>query len=129
MVKRIKRRKKGMPDTTVCVECYQGSCCREGVEADLFEVSRILEKDLDIPRPWFQYVGRDKRFPSGYKFATLLKKKRCIFQNGRMRCLVYEIRPRFCEEFPLENGKKAPYYHALCHHAKQRRSLKKRGTK
>jgi Fe-S-cluster containining protein len=119
LAKGIKKSGKNFPDTSVCVTCYQGSCCREGVEADLFEVARILERSLDIPKPWFKYVGRDKEFPSGYKFETILRNKRCIFQNDAMRCMVYEIRPRFCEEFPLESGEKAPYYHVLCPHGKK----------
>lgn len=126
MSRSSKRRKSnpGLPDTAVCIECDQGTCCREGVEVDLLEVARILERPLDLPKPWFKFLGRDKKFPSGYKFTTLLKNRRCIFQNGRMRCRVYEIRPRFCVEFPFEEGKKAPYYHSLCHHAKKKRKKK-----
>lgn len=115
----MKKNKSKVHDLRLCGECLQGSCCRLGVEVDLFEVARILEKKLDIAKPWFQYLGRDKMFPSGYKFTTLTRNRRCIFQNDVMRCLVYEIRPRFCEEFPLENGKKAPYYESLCHRAKK----------
>ena len=103
-----------------CEICYQGTCCREGVDADLFEVSRILEMGLDIPKPWFEFLGKDKRFPSGFKFGTVLKKGRCVFQDERWRCRIYAVRPRFCVEFPLEGGKIAPYYHALCHHAKKK---------
>lgn len=125
-VKKIKHaRAKNMPDTTVCVTCYQGSCCRYGVEADLFEVARILEEPLDIPKPWFQFLGRDKRFPSGFKFETIVRNRRCVFQDEKMLCRVYEIRPRFCVEFPLEDGGKAPYYHSLCHHAKRKNKRKK----
>jgi Fe-S-cluster containining protein len=84
-----------------------------------FEVARILKEPLNLSQPWFEYVGRDRRSPSGYKFTTLVKNRRCIFQGHDWRCLVYSVRPRFCAEFPLENGKKAPYYHELCHHGKK----------
>ena len=120
MGKENKSHKKESPAIVVCRECGQGACCRDGVEADLFEVARILEESLDISRPWFQYLGRDKRFPSGFKFTTLVRHRRCIFQNAQKRCMIYAIRPRFCEEFPLENGKKAPYYHKLCYHGEKR---------
>ncbi len=118
---RHKRKKKSIPDTTVCTECYEGTCCREGVEVDLLEVARILELPLHIPKPWFEFLGRDKSFTSGFKFGTVLKEERCVFQDRSMRCSIYEIRPRFCVEFPLEAGKKAPYYHSLCHHARRKR--------
>jgi Fe-S-cluster containining protein len=104
-----------------CRLCSFGACCAEGVEADLFEVARILQQPLDIPKPWFDYLGRDKRAPSGYKFSTIVRKGRCVFQNDEFRCLIYPVRPRYCVEFPLEDGKKAPYYHHLCYHGKKSR--------
>lgn len=114
------------PDLKLCKQCDKGACCRQGVEVDLFEAARILKLDLDIPRPWFDYIRRDKRFPSGYIFSTVLKKRRCIFQDDNMRCRIYKIRPRYCEEFPLENGKTAPFYKHLCHHPKAHRKNKKK---
>lgn len=123
-------------DLKLCKVCDQGSCCRHGVELDLQEVADILKRHLDIPKPWFAYLGRSKDFPSGFRFTTLLKNKKCIFQDDIKRCRIYPIRPRFCVEFPLEDGKRAPYYHALCHRAKKsrrqksvNRSQKKRKTK
>ncbi|MDD5019425.1 MAG: YkgJ family cysteine cluster protein [Candidatus Omnitrophica bacterium] len=108
-------------ESVVCRGCGLGRCCREGVEVDLFEAAEILKRPLDIPRPWFIYQGRDKRFPSGFVFSTVLRHRRCVFQNEQMRCVVYDIRPRYCREFPLEDGRKAPYYHHLCHHAPRRK--------
>ena len=113
--------RQGKVDRIVCMDCYQGMCCRDGVEVDLLEVARILEQPLNIPKPWFEFLSRDKRFPSGFKFTTILRNRRCVFQDERMRCRIYEIRPRFCVEFPLEDGRKAPYYHSLCQHAKKKR--------
>ena len=118
---KAKLRHRGVHDLTLCGVCTQGACCRDGVEVDLFEVARILQKPLDMPKPWFEYLGQDRRFASGFKFSTLLKRRRCIFQDKDRRCRIYEIRPQFCAEFPLENGRPAPYYRALCHRAKKRR--------
>ena len=107
----------------VCQACSFGTCCSEGVELDLLEVATILkEANLSLPKPWFSYLGRDKSFPSGYKFTTLVREGSCIFQDRENRCRIYPIRPRFCVEFPLEGGKKAPYYHELCYHGKKRRA-------
>ena len=115
----MKKQQNKKPHLPVCRACALGACCAEGVEVDLFEVARILKEPLDLAGPWFEYLGRDKYFPSGYKFTTRVKNRRCIFQGHDRRCRVYTVRPRFCAEFPLESGKKAPYYHRLCHHGKK----------
>ncbi len=125
MSKKIDHEKLKIHDLKLCKECFLGSCCRWGVELDLLEVAQILQKRLDIPKPWFEFLGRDKRYPSGYKFSTMVKNRRCIFQADNRRCLVYEVRPRYCSEFPLEDGKKAPYYHSLCHRGKKLAKEKK----
>ncbi|MBI5873929.1 MAG: YkgJ family cysteine cluster protein [Candidatus Omnitrophica bacterium] len=127
MKKKFDHKKLKIHDPALCKECFRGSCCRWGVETDLLEVAQILEKRLDIPKPWFEFLGRDKSFPSGYKFSTLLKNRRCIFQDDNMRCRIYEVRPRFCSEFPLEDGKRASYYDELCHHARAKKKKKKKG--
>lgn len=113
------RKRKDLPK---CMACAVGSCCSEGVELDLLEVAEILKRSPAIPKPWFEYLGRDKTFPSGFKFSTITRNRRCVFQDDSMRCRVYPVRPRFCAEFPLENGEKAPYYHHLCHHGKKKRT-------
>lgn len=102
-----------------CRLCGKGKCCREGVEVDLFEVARILKTKLDIPKPWFRYLGRDKSFPSGHKFSTVIRNRRCVFQNDQMRCAVYNIRPTYCAEFPMEDGKIAEFFRVLCHFGKE----------
>jgi Fe-S-cluster containining protein len=112
----------GIHHPRLCKDCAVGACCREGVEVDLFEVSRILKKvSLDIAQPWFYYLRRDKSFPSGFVFSTFLRDGRCVFQADDRRCRVYALRPRFCKEFPLENGGKAPEYHRLCQHGRRHR--------
>ncbi|MFH0877885.1 MAG: YkgJ family cysteine cluster protein [Candidatus Omnitrophota bacterium] len=107
-----------MTKKPVCRGCGFGTCCRHGVELDVFEVARILKKKLDIPKPWFEFLRRDSRMPSGFLFTTTVRNRRCVFQEKTGTCLVYDARPRYCREFPLEGGKKAPYYHHLCYHAK-----------
>ncbi len=124
----MKKRGRHKPDLALCSECYRGTCCRQGVEVDLFEVAQILKMKLDIPKPWFVFLSRDKRTPSGYKFSTLLKNRRCIFQDDNMRCRIYEVRPRYCAEFPFEDGRVAPFYRDLCHHSKKRRKSKRKNT-
>ncbi len=108
-------------DPQRCRECKVGSCCSDGVEIDLLEVARILRKDPDIPKPWFRYLSRDKRFPSGFRFTTVTRGRRCVFQGVDRRCAIYAIRPRFCREFPMEGDRLAPQYPYLCHYAKMRR--------
>lgn len=107
-------------DPVLCGQCTLGACCRFGVEADLFEVADILKLDLGISKPWFHFLRRDRRFPSGFVFGTELRDRRCIFQGPDRRCRIYSVRPRFCREFPLEDSRRAPDYLILCHRAKTR---------
>ncbi len=121
----IHHKKAGVHHPQLCQGCRVGSCCAEGVEVDLFEVSRILKESVvGIPRPWFYYLRRDRTFPSGFVFSTILRHGRCVFQAPDRRCRVYSVRPRFCREFPLESGAKAPEYHRLCQHGKRHRKKK-----
>ena len=122
----IDHKKLKIHDPALCRECTLGACCRYGVEVDLFEAARILAKDLAIARPWFHFLRRDKRFPSGFVFGTNLRKRRCVFQGHDRRCVIYDVRPRFCREFPLEDNRRAPDYLILCHRAIAKR--KKRGV-
>ncbi|MFA5315518.1 MAG: YkgJ family cysteine cluster protein [Candidatus Omnitrophota bacterium] len=114
-----------MRHQVACRACGLGRCCRDGVEVDLFEAARILKRlqrqPLGPVKPWFRYLRADKRFPSGFVFSTVVRDKRCVFQGKDMRCRIYPVRPRYCREFPLEDGRVAPYYHQLCHHAPARR--------
>ncbi len=119
-------KRAGVHDPDLCRRCVVGSCCCDGVELDLFEVARILRRDPDVPRPWFRYLSRDKRFPSGFRFTTTVRNRRCVFQDADRRCVIYDIRPRFCREFPLEGGRRAPLYLYLCHQAKMKRRARAR---
>ncbi len=124
--RKVNHKKLKIHDPVLCRECVVGACCRYGVEVDLFEAARILKLSLDIPRPWFHFIRRDKRSPSGFVFGTVLRERRCVFQGHDRRCRVYALRPRFCREFPLEDGRRAPYYLSLCHRAKSKRKGAKR---
>jgi Fe-S-cluster containining protein len=122
MTRKIDHKKHGIHDLKLCRICDKGACCREGVEVDLFEVARILKRTLTIAKPWFHFIRRDKSSPSGFVFDTVVRGERCVFQAADRRCRVYNIRPRYCREFPLEDGQRAPYYHSLCHRAKRNRA-------
>jgi Fe-S-cluster containining protein len=124
-VRKKSKRSGGDVNLQLCRSCYLGTCCREGVETDLFEAATILKLSLDIPKPWFQFKGRDKRSPSGFTFSTAVKHRRCIFQDENRRCRIYDVRPRYCREFPLEDGRKAPYYHQLCHFGFKKKARKR----
>jgi Fe-S-cluster containining protein len=127
MHKKIAHHKKaGVHHPRLCQACQVGACCREGVEADLFEVARILKSArLDEPKPWFYYLRRDRSFPSGFVFSTVVRHGRCVFHAPDFRCRVYTVRPWFCREFPLESGAKAPEYHRLCQHGRRHRKNKR----
>jgi len=115
------KKRPSVHDPDLCRQCAVGSCCCDGVELDLHEVARILRRDPDVPKPWFRYLSRDKRFPSGFRFTTTVRDRRCVFQTADRRCVIYDIRPRFCREFPMEGPRLAPQYPYLCHQAKMRR--------
>jgi len=118
---KIDHRKLGVHDLRLCRLCNLGRCCKDGVELDLLEVARILKRGPDLPQPWFRYLSRDRSFPSGFRFTTVTRHRRCVFQNENRRCVIYDIRPRFCREFPLEGGARAPEYLYLCHRARRKR--------
>jgi len=98
----------------ICETCLNGSCCRDGVDADLEEAKKISKLKLKLKRPWFQDLFRDKDMPSGWAVAIIIKNGRCIFQKKDKRCSIYKYRPWYCREFPLENGQIAGHYHYLC---------------
>jgi Fe-S-cluster containining protein len=102
----------------LCKTCSQGSCCRHGVSACLFEVATILKKNkhLKIKKPWFKYKGIDfVHTESGYDFETKIIRGKCIFQDKYMRCRIYKTRPLACREFPYWKGKVSHDFEVLCH--------------
>lgn len=97
-----------------CKTCKSGLCCQEGVELNQEEMKRIAEFNPEVKRPWFGLIDAEDEPDPGYTHETLVRDGRCIFQHKDKRCLVYEVRPAYCAEFPLEDGKLAKYYKRLC---------------
>jgi len=121
---KVDHKKMGIHDLRLCRECTVGSCCRDGVELDLLDVARILRKNPDVPKPWFRYLSRSKEFPSGFRFETMVRRRRCVFQMEDRRCAIYDVRPAYCREFPIEDGRRAPLYDYLCQRGKKRKKRK-----
>lgn len=99
-----------------CKVCKVGSCCNEGVELSREEVRRIIEAAPKVEKPWFRLVDPINNPVPGYSYETRIKNGSCIFQAEDKKCLVYAVRPKYCREFPLENGEIAQYHERLCQH-------------
>ena len=98
----------------VCKECKGGSCCSDGVDVGLMEASRISTLKLNIKKPWFRNLHKDKDFPSGWAVETIVRNGSCLFQKKDKKCTIYNDRPRYCAEFPFEDGKVSQAYKFLC---------------
>jgi len=101
-----------------CKGCKGGDCCQDGVDVDLAEAKRISRLKLKIRKPWFEDLFKDEGSPSGWAVGTVVRNNRCVFQDTNKRCRVYSVRPRYCREFPYENGRPAPFYKELCNKGK-----------
>ena len=97
-----------------CNRCESGSCCEEGVELSKDEVRRIIAWAPQVKKPWFRLVDPENDPAPGYNYETLVRDGRCVFQREDKKCRIYSVRPKHCNEFPLEGGKLAQYYHRLC---------------
>jgi Fe-S-cluster containining protein len=97
-----------------CITCLTGSCCKDGVEVDLKEAQKISQLAIDLSKPWFEGLCEDRDMPSGWATSTVVREGRCVFQRSDYRCMIYEHRPMYCREFPLENGRVAELYDYLC---------------
>ncbi len=98
----------------VCKICKVGSCCYEGAELTKQEMKKIIHYNPRIPKPWFRLV-RNHEEPDGiHLFSTIERNGTCIFQDKDNRCLIYDVRPRICRHFPMEDGRKALYCERLC---------------
>ena len=60
MKKTVDHKKLKIHDLKLCKVCDMGACCRHGVELDLLEVAQILQKKLDLPKPWFEFLSMSK---------------------------------------------------------------------
>lgn len=93
----------------LCAKCSSGVCCSEGVEMDIEQAKTItailLKSKFKLAQPWFYHLSPDDDFPSGWSLATVVKGGRCVFQDENFRCLIYNIRPLHCRDFPYEGGR------------------------
>jgi Fe-S-cluster containining protein len=106
---RIKRRL-----LEICRNCVDGTCCFGGVDVDLAEALRISQLQLDIKKPWFEYLHRDPNVPSGWALETVVRNGSCVFHRPDRRCSIYDIRPHYCAEYPFEDGELAKNYQEYC---------------
>lgn len=107
----------------ICKTCLKGTCCKDGVDVDLEQAKKISKLRLKLKRPWFRDLFRDSDMPSGWALSTAVKKGSCIFQAKDYRCRIYNYRPKYCRDFPIEHGGMAEFYHYLCekpHHIKRK---------
>lgn len=91
-----------------CQKCvHKGfSCCRYGTWVDLEEAKKITELDLFGS---FEDIEVDTEYPSGFKIATKIENGACSFLDKDGLCSIhkvnYELKPHYCKEFPLRDGK------------------------
>jgi len=106
-----------------CKMCSVGSCCQDGVDVDLEEAKKIAQLQLPLEKPWFELLQKDECMSSGWSLSTTVRDNRCVFQKPDKKCMIYDHRPSYCREFPLEDGDIAEYYAYLCKepsHSKKR---------
>ena len=101
-------------DLKACATCSIGSCCYEGVELTAEELKRIIKFNPAVPKPWFRTLQGSEKSDEKHPFATVVKNGTCVFQGKDNRCKIYEVRPQYCRDFPLEHGQTAPHYQRLC---------------
>lgn len=99
---------------TECPGCCSGSCCKEGVELSKDEIKAIIFFNPAVKKPWFRKVDKLCNPEAGSEYETVLRSGTCVFQAKDKRCIVYPVRPSYCRQFPLEDGKLAPFYEPLC---------------
>lgn len=97
-----------------CSLCKLGFCCEEGVELSKEEARKIIVSSPQVKKPWFRLVDPENDPVPGYNYETIIRDGRCIFQADDKKCRIYNVRPKNCAEFPLEDGKVAQYYERLC---------------
>lgn len=100
-----------------CNKCPQmSSCCQSGVWVDLEEAKTIL--DLGIKKGVFHHLEIDDDFPSGFKVAPSYDDVPCSFLDKKGLCKIhkigYDLKPRYCKEYPFEDGKPAEDLEDLC---------------
>lgn len=101
-------------DLEACNSCTVGSCCYEGVELTGAELKRIAASGPKVAKPWFRLMTEKEKSDDDHPFATVVRDGSCVFQDQNNRCTVYNVRPQYCRDFPLEDGKTATHYQRLC---------------
>ena len=108
-------------------EC-DGSCCACGVHTSMGEKERILEyadnikaamdrsQTTDTSRWFDREVKEDPDFPGGLAAMTSTHNEKCVFLNGRGRCVLQaaeesldlpdgeHLKPWYCFLFPVTNA-------------------------
>ncbi len=101
-------------DLEACKTCKAGSCCYEGAELTLRELKIIIKYNPPVAKPWFRLVKKSEKPDGVHDFSTIVRNGTCVFQDKNNLCTVYKVRPHYCRDFPLEDGKTAPHYKRLC---------------
>lgn len=87
-------------ESTDCLDC--ANCCKTTspifTEKDISRISKHLKmKEIQFIS---QYLNRDE------DDFMVLKSAPCAFLDDDNSCLIYEVRPRACSEYPHTNRKK-----------------------
>lgn len=82
----------------ICKQC--SDCCKTGVVVDLKQALKIIDKCGGQ----MHHLKKNKDFPSGFSVETSYDSDKCLYLK-RNKCTIYKHRPRYCGEFPLEDGK------------------------
>jgi Fe-S-cluster containining protein len=99
-----------------CSKCkIKGSCCRSGVWVDLEEAKNIVK--LDLSGKFYDLIIDDE-FPSGWKISTSSEDMFCSFLCPDGLCAIhkvnYKLKPKYCKEFPYQDGKIENYAKQYC---------------
>ena len=84
-----------------CQKC--SACCSQGVWLTLSEAQKIMRRHPGARFHWLKYDDKEYWTNTSYR-------GKCQFLS-HTGCLIYDLRPKYCKEFPLEDGK--PRYSML----------------
>ena len=106
-----------MKKSVNCLDCGSlGLCCSEGVWVDLEEAKSI--EAYGIFEGEFSHLKKDKTFPSGWKVSSSYNDSPCTFLAPDKLCKIhktdFDLKPKYCKEFPIQDGKISPSFKNLC---------------
>ncbi len=78
------------------------------------EMQRIAATHPQVPIPWFRKLEGKELSDAEHPYATVVRNGTCVFQDKTNLCKIYDVRPQYCRDFPIEDGKTAPHYQRLC---------------